>query len=259
MKSMGWTDKTLMQTLDSEKRPNNAEIENHRKDIQDGQRQRLPVQCCINCFCDCKPKQMPNDGKENQEMMAAAMNRKDNQDAASRLCEHTNRCAKKCKYVKPRTCMISGGVELVPLLARRRAMQRPISLSTTDVTKYPTEKKYVRYRYCKHCSHEQGRKLSAHNRFTHISSNACFSISLDGKITVKAFNCSMICVDKFRKRNDANRSVAMAFTHSVRVFNRLLLLLFYSLVLLKFHFIEWISNRYRRIANWNQHGGILKR
>lgn len=37
--------------------------------------------------------------------------------------------------------MIAGGVELVPHLARRRAMQRPISLSTTDVTKYPTEKK----------------------------------------------------------------------------------------------------------------------
>lgn len=33
--------------------------------------------------------------------------------------------------------MITGGVELVPLLAKRRAMQRPISLSTTDVTKYP--------------------------------------------------------------------------------------------------------------------------
>jgi hypothetical protein len=28
------------------------------------------------------------------------------------------------------------GVELVPLLARRRAQQRPISLSTTDVTKF---------------------------------------------------------------------------------------------------------------------------
>lgn len=48
----------------------------------------------------------------------------------------------KCK--KSRTCMITGGVELVPLLAKRRAAQRPISLSTTDVTKYPDDnKKYV--------------------------------------------------------------------------------------------------------------------
>lgn len=42
---------------------------------------------------------------------------------------------KKPKYIKPRSCMITGGVELVPLLAKRRAMQRPISLSTTDVTR----------------------------------------------------------------------------------------------------------------------------
>lgn len=47
----------------------------------------------------------------------------------------------KCKHTKSRTCMITGGVELVPLLARRRAAQRPISLSTTDVTKYPDDNK----------------------------------------------------------------------------------------------------------------------
>lgn len=151
MKSMGWTDKTLMQTLDPEKqRPEIDQsmpaAENSRKDPYEGQQQKLPVQCCINCFCDCNPRfdraqQLSNYGKENLE---TAMTRKDNnQEIGSRLCEHTNRCAKKCKYVKPRTCMISGGVELVPLLARRRAMQRPISLSTTDVTKYPTEKKYA--------------------------------------------------------------------------------------------------------------------
>lgn len=145
-----------MQTLDSEKGPIKpaTTIENNRIDMHEGQRQKLPAQCCLNCFCDCKPRfdrmqQMSNDGKENVEAAQAAaaaaaamMTRKDNQEIASRLCEHTNRCAKKCKYVKPRNCMISGGVELVPLLARRRAMQRPISLSTTDVTKYPTEKKY---------------------------------------------------------------------------------------------------------------------
>lgn len=148
MKSMGWTDKILMQTLDPEKGPAkvSSTIENSKIDINEGQRQKYPVQCCINCFCDCKPRfdrmqQMPNDGKENLEATTTMMTRKDNPEIASRLCEHTNRCAKKCKYVKPRTCMISGGVELVPLLARRRAMQRPISLSTTDVTKYPTEKK----------------------------------------------------------------------------------------------------------------------
>lgn len=40
-----------------------------------------------------------------------------------------------------RLCTMNGGVELVPLLARRRAMQRPVNLSTTDVTKNPNANK----------------------------------------------------------------------------------------------------------------------
>lgn len=147
MKSMGWTDKTLLQTLDPDKKQSHEvdqRANGHDKsDISDKNQLKLPTQCCINCFCDCKPKYTPTNvnGKENVEN--ATITQKENQDNAFRLCEHTNRCAKKCKYVKPRTCMITGGVELVPLLARRRAMQRPISLSTTDVTKYPTNKKFV--------------------------------------------------------------------------------------------------------------------
>lgn len=142
MKSMGWTDKTLMQTLDPEKRPSVEPNGKNDSTTWEWHRLKLPTQCCINCFCECKPQYAAQQmcGKENVEN---TMTRKDNTDNG-RLCEHNvNRCAKKCKYVKPRTCMISGGVELVPLLARRRAMQRPISLSTTDVTKYPTEKKCV--------------------------------------------------------------------------------------------------------------------
>lgn len=141
---MGWTDKNLLQTLDPDKKSPNNEHEKRTKESNAGDmnRLKLPAQCCINCFCDCKTKYTSTqmNDKENIEI---AMTQKDNQDNLSRLCEHTNRCAKKCKYVKPRACMITGGVELVPLLARRRALQRPISLSTTDVTKYPNEKKLV--------------------------------------------------------------------------------------------------------------------
>lgn len=43
---------------------------------------------------------------------------------------------KKPKEFRSRAYMISEGVELVPLLAKRRAQQRSTSLSTTDVTKY---------------------------------------------------------------------------------------------------------------------------
>lgn len=42
---------------------------------------------------------------------------------------------KGVKIAPTRNCMITGGVELVPLLAKRRSQQRPISLGTTDVTK----------------------------------------------------------------------------------------------------------------------------
>lgn len=144
MKSMGWTDSTLMQTLDPDKnRCTEADQPTNRKDTSDLNRLNLPAQCCINCFCECNMKCAPQQNICNKENMGNTMTRKDNQENGSRLCEHINRCAKKCKYVKPRTCMISGGVELVPLLARRRAMQRPISLSTTDVTKCPTLKRCV--------------------------------------------------------------------------------------------------------------------
>lgn len=123
MKSMGWTDKTLLQTMDPEKKL--------CTDVNQAINQKLPTKCCINCFCECNQLNVceQNIGKENSA-----------QENVGNLCEHTNRISRKCKYSKPRTCMISSGVELVPLLARRRAMQRPISLSTTDVTKYATNK-----------------------------------------------------------------------------------------------------------------------
>lgn len=96
---------------------------------------KLPTQCCPNCFCDCKAKY----GAKYQSEQADKENA--NESTKQQVYAPNAKNCKKCKYVKPRSCMISGGVELVPLLARRRAMQRPISLSTTDVTKYPVEKK----------------------------------------------------------------------------------------------------------------------
>lgn len=144
MKSMGWTDKTLLQTLDPDKNPIDESNANGMN-ASDANRLALPVQCCINCFCDCKTKYAAMQqciGKENAAENIAMARKNHSENANRSMCEHTNRSTKKCKYIKPRTCMITGGIELVPLLAKRRAMQRPISLSTTDVTKYPTEKKF---------------------------------------------------------------------------------------------------------------------
>ena len=58
---------------------------------------------------------------------------------------HQNSSRRNKSKVSPqkipsRNYMISGGVELVPLLAKRRADDRPISLSTTDITKYKINK-----------------------------------------------------------------------------------------------------------------------
>lgn len=61
-------------------------------------------------------------------------------------------CSKKEPL--PRTSMPSGGgggggggggVELVPLLARRRGMHRPVSLSSTDVTKQTDANRYSKF------------------------------------------------------------------------------------------------------------------
>lgn len=166
LKSMGWTDKTLLKTLDTsavEQKPlqeldespfkktekHNTNSNNNATDSKP----KLPSQCCPNCFCDCKAKYsvkhqtVANDqvNKENKVTIANESTKQQQQQPQphQQLVHAPNaKHCKKCRYVKPRSCLITGGVELVPLLARRRALQRPISLSTTDVTKYPTEKKY---------------------------------------------------------------------------------------------------------------------
>lgn len=187
---MGWTDKNLLQTLDPDKKQSyevdQRANENDKSDNSDMNRLKLPQQCCINCFCDCKPNDAPTNAKSKENVENTTITVKENQENVFHLCEHTNRCAKKCKYVKPRTCMITGGVELVPLLARRRAMQRPISLSTTDVTKYPTNKKFVQF--VLKCVLFFGK---GEDRIDFL-----FVFFVDGKIMVKEFSYSMTCVDK---------------------------------------------------------------
>lgn len=146
--AQGWTDQTLLQTIDRNNTQQNHEaageldespFKSNNKTTNNPDKQsntvKLPSQCCANCFCDCKAKYFssksgPRANKENEKSTTESV--------ASKLIK----CGKmppQCS--KQRNCMITGGVELVPLLAKRRAMQRPISLSTTDVTKYPTERK----------------------------------------------------------------------------------------------------------------------
>lgn len=140
--AQGWTDETLLQTID---RNNTQRMHKTTEELDESpfkstinknnqERQpnavKLPTQCCANCFCDCKAKYFTTENKENVSSAT--------ENVAMKLIKE-GKMPPKCN--KQRNCMITGGVELVPLLAKRRAMQRPISLSTTDVTKYPTERK----------------------------------------------------------------------------------------------------------------------
>lgn len=118
--------------------------------------------CCHNCCCGCGTKFYPNKTSPRNENQSP--NRKfgktmcdyDEGNSPRRNQQPTNKSKKQSSYPKSkssgegekekpprikRLCMINGGVELVPLLARRRAMQRPHNLSTTDVTKNPNANK----------------------------------------------------------------------------------------------------------------------
>jgi hypothetical protein len=60
---------------------------------------------------------------------------------AQQMSSNKNPTKAKISPVKKlsKTQLISGGVELVPLLAKRRD-DKPVSLSTTDITKYKINK-----------------------------------------------------------------------------------------------------------------------
>lgn len=82
--------------------------------------------CCPKCCCQCMDHG-PFEAEQQTKSLDSKLNK-----------------PKKYK-LKSRNCMITGGVELVPLLAKRRALQRPISLATTDVTKCQDKKLFSGY------------------------------------------------------------------------------------------------------------------
>lgn len=117
--------------------------------------------CCHNCCCGCGTKFFPNKTSPRNENTNPNPNKKfvDNihdyddsnspqrhqQVSQNKGKKQSNNTKSKSSGEKDRPPRIkrlcNGGVELVPLLARRRAMQRPVNLSTTDVTKNPNANK----------------------------------------------------------------------------------------------------------------------
>lgn len=127
--------------------------------------------CCTKCACVCLKEIMSSQEKmknveeiitranqqqqlqqQSPQMQKQANNEQTNQNVAAGNHEQKYKLPRRANtniYLKHRSkncivepkarpCMITGGVELVPLLAKRRVQenQRPISLSTTDVTRY---------------------------------------------------------------------------------------------------------------------------
>lgn len=160
MKSMGWTTKDTLKSI-------NREINSTQQQQQPKQAKSRaqPTSCCDRCSCECVKKiestilRSPTQQLPSQYAAAAAGRGRENEEPVTRkspknlphyaLPQHCNRqerleplqqqqTSSKVKQTvkKPsKTNLISGGVELVPLLAKRRE-ERPISLSTTDITKY---------------------------------------------------------------------------------------------------------------------------
>lgn len=160
MKSMGWTTKDTLRNI-------NSEINAYRNESQNQQYippkyNKQPMTCCDRCSCECIKK------IENTILRSSSPPRtKENYRIDINNCDISKSPKKTPHYALPQQCnrhqesiddssskvkskfspvkklsktsMISGGVELVPLLAKRRD-DRPISLSTTDITKYKINK-----------------------------------------------------------------------------------------------------------------------
>ncbi|GAB0093603.1 uncharacterized protein DMENIID0001_087670 [Sergentomyia squamirostris] len=164
MESMGWTDKKLLQKMDSETHsaytnphgqirappPSDAEV----KQIKEEARKPHPS-CCLMCNCLCikegRNRHVPPPPPPPPPPMINPVPRRIRRECdkltpkVTEVKPKTVRTKKNGKDLRSRSYMISGGVELVPLLAKRRAQERPISLSSTDVTKYREARQWEAY------------------------------------------------------------------------------------------------------------------
>lgn len=160
MKSMGWTTKDTLRSIN-----NDMNDQGLNQSYSPPKYSKQPMSCCDRCSCECIKKientilrsSSPPKAKENYRINIDEPVQRSPRKAphyalpqqCNRQLEHqqsvSQATSSKLKTkVSPtkrpsRPSMISGGVELVPLLAKRRD-DRPISLSTTDITKYKINK-----------------------------------------------------------------------------------------------------------------------
>ncbi|XP_017482597.1 PREDICTED: homeobox protein 2-like, partial [Rhagoletis zephyria] len=204
MKSLGWTNKEMLKDLDQDNPVTPAEKPTFRKVRTNKKVQR----CCDLCICSC-PGIVTNKGCGG---IAMATRKKPHQSSPSKGQSNTTTtnptapatttaAALKQKYC-PRFVRHCGatmdnnnsnntetsanvggeGVELVPLLARRRANTRPVSLSSTDVTKRTASKdryacnminrsKYMQHLQQLHCNNISHSHSHSHSHSNNININ----------------------------------------------------------------------------------------
>ncbi|XP_037902954.1 uncharacterized protein LOC119646548 isoform X2 [Hermetia illucens] len=150
----GWTNKELLKELDQEN-PQTAPSEKPIKTKQKSSKE--PVRkCCPLCSCKCTTATTltTSESEPTQQVEKITKDKtgkptdniSKNKEGSSKkpTVEQKEKCVRVrrptrgggCHRKSNGSCMAaSEGVELVPLLARRRGMHRPVSLSSTDVTK----------------------------------------------------------------------------------------------------------------------------
>ncbi|EDV93944.1 GH19602 [Drosophila grimshawi] len=212
MKSLGWTNKEMLKELDQDNPVTPAEKNTFRK--SKGSKPSKLQRCCERCTCTCPAMNSSSPTKTSRKIAAVVPPPPPH--------PHQQPCGKRsppkeCKPIKlcPRLlrghCMAStnnsnstgvdgtpdaviengvgGGVELVPLLARRRGLHRPISLSSTDVTKRTPS--HDRYAPPKHKS-KSNKEQNINNIIKNISHMKRHSKNLNCKL--QCCSCSCGCV-----------------------------------------------------------------
>jgi hypothetical protein len=161
MKSMGWTTKDTLKTINNEINDRHPQKKEYLQPKYGSQKPLMT--CCDRCSCQCIKKientilrdNSPIKSKENyrdnhEEQMQSSPKKVPHYAMPQQCTRHLEplQPAEMSSKPKPKfspvkkmskTSMMSGGVELVPLMAKRRE-DRPISLSTTDITKYKINK-----------------------------------------------------------------------------------------------------------------------
>ncbi|ALC47962.1 CG15564 [Drosophila busckii] len=152
MKSLGWTNKEMLKELDQDNPVTPAEKNTFRKSRAiRGPKVAKPQRCCELCTCNCSAMNSSSPLKQSRKPLQlqlkpppswANSRSPPKESNPTKLCPRLTRghCSgstgNSAFTATPDTIPANeGGVELVPLLARRRGLHRPISLSSTDVTK----------------------------------------------------------------------------------------------------------------------------